>query len=75
LFKPESWTEIFVQPENWIGSGCSTCSKLNSAATLFTITDQSRFSSNFKLEFLNSKKNDDVFFRFWVLVYSKNEII
>jgi hypothetical protein len=34
LFKPESWTEIFVQPEDWIGSGCSTCSKPNPAVTL-----------------------------------------
>jgi hypothetical protein len=36
LSKPESWTEILVQPENWIGSGCSTCSKLNSAVTLMS---------------------------------------
>ncbi len=34
LSKPESWTEILVQPEDWIGLRCSTCSKLNSATTL-----------------------------------------
>jgi hypothetical protein len=32
--KPESWTEILVQPEDWIGSGCPTCPKPNPAATL-----------------------------------------
>jgi hypothetical protein len=34
LFKPESWTEILVQPEDWIESSCSTCLKPNSAITL-----------------------------------------
>jgi hypothetical protein len=34
LSKPESWTEILVQPEDWIGSGCPTCPKPNPAATL-----------------------------------------
>ncbi len=34
LSKPESWTEILVQPEDWIGSGCPTCPKSNPAVTL-----------------------------------------
>jgi hypothetical protein len=34
LFKLESWTEILVQPEDGIGSDCSTCPKPNPAATL-----------------------------------------
>jgi hypothetical protein len=37
LSKPESWTEILVQPEDWIESGSPTCPKLNPAVTLFNI--------------------------------------
>jgi hypothetical protein len=36
LSKLESWTEILVQPEDWIGSDCSSCPKSNSAATLWS---------------------------------------
>jgi hypothetical protein len=43
LSKPESWTEILVQPEHWIGSGCPTCPKSNPATTLIDIRDHSRF--------------------------------
>jgi hypothetical protein len=41
LFKPESWTEILVQFENWIESSCSTCSKFNPAITLNTCLNHS----------------------------------
>jgi hypothetical protein len=40
LFKPDSWTKILVQSEDWIGSDCSTCPKFNSAITLI-ICDES----------------------------------
>jgi hypothetical protein len=54
LFKPESWTEILVQLEDWIESSCSICSKPNSAATLLT----AKMTANEIMKMLLSQKHN-----------------